>query len=159
LPDQSPRARVEPRVVNIQGGDYAEGNIDKRQGTFVAGDLITEDQTHNVAGLLNPYLGLRAFTAAERDIFAGRERIVQALVNRLSSNDGDRLLFIVGASGSGKSSLARAGLLPALAEHLGARGHDIVLRIIDHPGHTPASMLARILEGFQTPTAARAIRR
>ncbi len=59
---------------------------------------ITEEQSYNVAGLPNPYLGLRAFTAAEQDIFAGRERMVQALVKRLAAEDGDRLLCLVGAS-------------------------------------------------------------
>jgi Novel STAND NTPase 1/Sulfatase-modifying factor enzyme 1 len=169
-------ARPEPSAVNTEDGDSAEGSLDQRQSTFVEGDqynlggdfrgaqvniastVITEAHAYNVAGLPNPYLGLRAFTAAERDIFAGRERIVRALVERLSTDDGDRLLFIVGASGSGKSSLARAGLLPALAEHLGARSHDVHPRIIDHPGRTPTTALARALDGFQTPSAAPAPR-
>src|SRR5262245_9280900 len=149
-PDPSERdaaaAQHDQRVVNTQGGDYAEGNI-LRQGTFVEGDqynlsgdfpdaqvylgstVITEEQAYNVAGLSNPYLGLRAFTAAERDIFAGRASFVRALVERLSGDDGDRLLFIVGASGSGKSSLVRAGLLPDLADHLHERGLAVQTRV------------------------------
>ncbi len=139
------------RVVHTQGGDYAEGNIDKR--IIVAGDLITEEQAYHVAGLPNPYLGLRAFTESERDIFAGRERIVQALVERLSRDDGDRLLFIVGASGSGKSSLARAGLLPALAERLREGGTSVETRIIAHPSHLPASVLVQLIEAGQASPA------
>jgi len=151
-PEQSGTTQVERRVVNTQGGDYAEGSIDKRQGTFVKGNLVvTEEQAYKVAGLPNPYIGLRAFTAAERDIFAGRKRIVHALVDRLSADDGDRLLFIVGSSGSGKSSLARAGLLPDLADRLRDLGCPVLTRTIDHPGHTPAVALQRALQDSPAP--------
>lgn len=148
-PEQSYDAQAERRVVNTQGGDYAEGDIDKRRGTFVEGNLfVIEDQVYNVAGLRNPYIGLRSFTAAERDIFAGRERIVRTLVDRLSADDGDQLLFIVGASGSGKSSLARAGLIPALAEQFSASNYVVQTCIIDHPGRTPTRAVGRILDSF-----------
>ncbi len=112
---------------------------------------VAEEQTYSVAGLPNPYLGLRAFTAADRDIFAGRERIVQALVRRLTAEDGDRLLFLVGASGSGKSSLARAGLLPGLEALLESQGQAVKTRILDRPGRAPAAALARLLA--DTPDA------
>ncbi|WP_124681998.1 nSTAND1 domain-containing NTPase [Candidatus Viridilinea mediisalina] len=129
-------------IVNTGGGDYAEGTIDKRQGTFV-----TEEQSYNVAGFANPYMGLRAFTAAERDIFAGRERIVAALAQRLAAEDGDRLLFIVGASGSGKSSLVRAGLIPALIDGLNARGMLVHSRSVDAIGH--GGLVAELKRWFQ----------
>lgn len=65
----------------------------------------------------NPYLGLVAFDDADADRFFGRERLVAELVERLSGNGtGSRCLVIVGPSGSGKSSVARAGLIPALRE-------------------------------------------
>lgn len=112
-PEQGDTAQDELNVVDTKGGGITTGNV---SGTGIAIGpgaqaivTITEETAYNVAGLKNPYLGLRAFTAAERDIFAGRERIVRALVDRLSADDGDRLLFIVGASGSGKSSSIRSG--------------------------------------------------
>jgi WD40 repeat protein/class 3 adenylate cyclase len=58
-----------------------------------------------------PYRGLAAFQPEDADRFFGREHLVAELVERL---DRDRVLFVVGPSGSGKSSLVRAGLIPAI---------------------------------------------
>lgn len=148
--DQSDSPQTNQRTIHTHGGDYAEGNIDKRQGTFVEGTIIiTEEQAYNVTGLKNPYLGLRAFSAAERTIFAGRERIVQTLVKRLSADDGDRLLFIVGASGSGKSSLARAGLIPGLEDAFQDK-HTVNTQIFDYPGQNVQDSLTRLLAVLTT---------
>lgn len=63
----------------------------------------------------NPYKGLRAFQMADARDFFGRERLIHRLVNRLSEHDRmARFLAVVGPSGSGKSSVVRAGLVPAL---------------------------------------------
>ena len=59
-----------------------------------------------------PYKGLAAFGVDDADYFFGRERAVDALVTRAVDAC---VLAVVGDSGSGKSSLVRAGLLPALA--------------------------------------------
>ncbi|GAB3728612.1 hypothetical protein GCM10027598_49190 [Amycolatopsis oliviviridis] len=61
-----------------------------------------------------PYIGLTAFGPGDAGRFFGRERLVEKLVTRLS---GQRFLAVLGASGSGKSSLLRAGLLPAVGEN------------------------------------------
>jgi len=60
-----------------------------------------------------PFPGLRAFTSDEAPIFFGREREADKLIEELSESD-RRFIAVVGASGSGKSSLVAAGLLPAL---------------------------------------------
>jgi HEAT repeat protein len=65
----------------------------------------------------SPYPGLRPFTTDEAAIFFGRGREVDALIARLR-DPGQRFLAVVGASGTGKSSLIRAGLIPRL--HNGA---------------------------------------
>nr|WP_269813388.1 BTAD domain-containing putative transcriptional regulator [Ornithinimicrobium sediminis] len=59
-----------------------------------------------------PYVGLRPFEQVEADRFFGRDALVQQLVEKLGEH---RAVAVVGPSGSGKSSLVRAGLLPALA--------------------------------------------
>ena len=63
----------------------------------------------------NPYRGLAAFDEADAGLFFGRDDVVERVVKRLASGEPDhRFLALVGPSGSGKSSLARAGVLPAL---------------------------------------------
>lgn len=63
----------------------------------------------------NPYIGLRAFDETDTDRFFGRERLVDQLVERLSGNTiRSRCVVVIGPSGSGKSSVVRAGLIPAL---------------------------------------------
>ncbi len=59
----------------------------------------------------NPYKGLRAFEEADADDFHGRESLVDVLVDRVAE---ERFLTVIGPSGSGKSSVVRAGLIPAL---------------------------------------------
>ena len=65
-----------------------------------------------------PYKGLQFFTEADADLFFGRELVITKLVSQLNPVKGDRFLAIVGASGSGKSSIIRAGLIPALKRGL-----------------------------------------
>ncbi|MGE5073523.1 MAG: helix-turn-helix domain-containing protein, partial [Anaerolineae bacterium] len=65
-----------------------------------------------------PYKGLSYFDEGDAELFVGREQLARSLMNRilaLSRERGaERFLAIVGASGSGKSSLVRAGIIPAL---------------------------------------------
>jgi WD40 repeat protein/transcriptional regulator with XRE-family HTH domain len=68
---------------------------------------------------ISPYKGLNYFDEGDTDLFAGREALTARLTERVlalasSSAPDRRLLAVVGASGSGKSSLVRAGLVPAL---------------------------------------------
>ena len=65
----------------------------------------------------NPYRGLRPFQAVDQRYFFGREKLVRTLIKRLDGSRTEtnpRFLAVVGPSGSGKSSLVRAGLIPAL---------------------------------------------
>lgn len=58
-----------------------------------------------------PFPGLRRFETSERRIFFGRDGLSDVLLEKLRAT---RFVAVVGTSGSGKSSLVRAGLLPAL---------------------------------------------
>ncbi len=61
----------------------------------------------------NPYRGLRAFEAEHRELFFGRGIEIQTVVDRLR---GQPFVLVAGDSGVGKSSLCRAGVLPAVTE-------------------------------------------
>ncbi len=64
---------------------------------------------------MNPYKGLRAYQEADASEFFGREALTQQLIARFAEQgDWARFLAVVGPSGSGKSSVVRAGLVPAL---------------------------------------------
>ena len=80
-----------------------------------------------------PYKGLAAFEPADEDVFFGREELVKDLVGRL--HDG-AFLAVVGASGSGKSSLVRAGIVPAMLRGDASLRHAIVT-----PGVRPLAAL------------------
>jgi len=92
------------------------------------------------APLVCPYKGLAAFDAEDAAYFFGRERLVADLVARLV---GAPLLAVVGPSGSGKSSVLRAGLLPALAGGV-LPGSDIWTQAIIRPGQRPMHELRRV---------------
>ena len=65
----------------------------------------------------NPYKGLRPFQEADAADFFGREALIEQLLTRLrEDNEYSRFLAVVGPSGSGKSSVVKAGLLPALRQ-------------------------------------------
>jgi len=61
-----------------------------------------------------PFKGLQFFDEADADLFFGREELTARLMDRLRGSPPLRFLAVVGASGSGKSSIVRAGLVPAL---------------------------------------------
>ena len=93
-----------------------------------------------------PYPGLRAYFTRERDWYFGREEHVDAMLSRLEES---RFLAVVGSSGSGKSSLVFAGLIPALIEgQLAGSRRDANDRpapwsiICFNPGNDPLAELA-----------------
>ena len=76
---------------------------------------LIEQEEVVVGEIANPYKGLRSFSEADADDFFGRETLVQQLLARLSEGgDLSRFLAVIGPSGSGKSSVVKAGLIPAL---------------------------------------------
>src|SRR5215831_17787607 len=88
------------------------------------------------------YPGLRPFDAENALLFFGRDPQTDALLRRL---DDTRFLAVIGLSGSGKSSLVRAGLLPGLRRgHLCSAGSQWRFSLM-RPGSDPLRALARAL--------------
>ncbi|GAB3460826.1 nSTAND1 domain-containing NTPase [Actinophytocola sediminis] len=73
---------------------------------------VVTQQTSAAAEEDAPYLGLRAFQAADANLFFGREQLTAELTAKISAQ---RFTAVFGASGVGKSSLLRAGLAPRLS--------------------------------------------
>jgi WD40 repeat protein/serine/threonine protein kinase/DNA-binding SARP family transcriptional activator len=107
------------------------------------------------ATLKNPYKGLLAFQEADAADFFGRDAMVQRLLNRLNSvgksasgNENDpgagRFLAVVGPSGSGKSSLVKAGLIPAIRQGM-LPGSDNWFIVEMTPGTHPMEELEAAL--------------
>jgi WD40 repeat protein/tRNA A-37 threonylcarbamoyl transferase component Bud32 len=97
-----------------------------------------------------PFKGLASFEPSDADYFFGRERLIAELVARLV---GATFLGIVGPSGSGKSSVLRAGLLPALAGGV-LPGSERWRRVLIRPGERPLDELRRMLaSGAKDPIA------
>jgi len=94
---------------------------------------------------LCPYVGLEAFAEAKRDVFFGRQRLAMELAGRLKNS---RVLIVVGSSGSGKSSLVRAGLLPAMKKDAFPPEKWQYLDPIV-PGADPQATIAELLQGSQ----------
>lgn len=86
-----------------------------------------------------PYQGLQAFTAAQREFFFGRQRVIEEIRRRLEEKP---FVPIIGASGSGKSSIVRAGLIPWLEE----TGWTVLAPI--KPGYEPLAALRTVFEPF-----------
>lgn len=95
---------------------------------------------------LCPYVGLDAFSETKQSVFFGRERLIETAVRMLARG---RLLAVVGPSGSGKSSLVLAGLLPVLKEGAapGSEHWRYAPRMV--PGSDPMANLARVLYALQ----------
>src|SRR6266550_1299780 len=126
---------VSPEVAHlarkVEGLDYVERGAVRLKGLEKAVEVVAvrperEDVARDLAfrraldpaaaGALetrNPYKGLRAFGEGDAEDFFGRESLTEHLVERLGQT---RFLAVVGPSGSGKSSVVRAGLVPRLRQ-------------------------------------------
>jgi WD40 repeat protein/serine/threonine protein kinase len=102
-------AAVEPADRYLDVLDLASAARQALTGAVIA------PAPHGEVDVRNPYKGLRAFSEADKEDFFGREELVERLVEQFAKDvKGSRFLGVVGPSGSGKSSVVRAGLIPAL---------------------------------------------
>ncbi len=161
----------------------ATGDRGRETGATVIPGLRSSVSGLSLSELTNPYKGLRAFAEADAADFFGRETLIQELLRRMSEvgdpaagvgHELARFLAVVGPSGSGKSSVVRAGLIPALRQG-GLPGSDqwfivemlpgahpweeleaALLRIAVNP---PESLLAQLQDAERERGLLRAVRR
>ena len=102
-----------------------------------------EDPAPGPAWPGGPYLGLVPFEERDAQLFYGRDELADRLVRRLAERlDGAGILLVAGESGSGKSSLLRAGLLPRLAAGALGPGSEAWPRRVIRPTASPLRELA-----------------
>lgn len=94
-----------------------------------------------------PYKGLDVFEEDDAELFFGRERLVEDLVGRVKES---RTVFVTGPSGSGKSSLVRAGLVPALKQGT-IKSSEHWLYETMKPGREPLKDLALAFSRLKSP--------
>ncbi|MEH2258066.1 nSTAND1 domain-containing NTPase, partial [Nostoc sp.] len=109
-----------------------------RSITLITHKNQTQAQTFEVKDEC-PYQGLKAFEAEQKQFFFGRKQVVRKILGKLAQKP---FVPIIGASGSGKSSLVQAGLIPELDDSVWQ-----VLPLIK-PGFQPLQELRGVLKAF-----------
>ena len=95
-----------------------------------------------------PFKGLQFFDVDDSGLFFGRETLTAKLINRL--RDVDFLSVIIGASGSGKSSLVRAGLVPVIKK----RNANWQVHILTPTSHPLEALAIELTRDSESVTAA-----
>ncbi|MBW2528835.1 MAG: hypothetical protein JRI23_31960, partial [Deltaproteobacteria bacterium] len=112
--------------------EHRERGVWDRLGPSLFGEDEPDAAPPSSGGISRPYRGLASFSAAEAALFFGREEQAEALANRIRRHP---MVTVTGSSGSGKSSLLFAGVLPLL--------EDADVRTM-RPGADPLSELRRV---------------
>ncbi|MBO3461192.1 nSTAND1 domain-containing NTPase [Aetokthonos hydrillicola] len=124
---------------SISGGTFAQ--------YFISTSEAEESIHHRPLIQVSPYLGLSKFETADKDKFFGREGWITKLSDRLPKKD--NVLLLLGASGSGKSSLINAGLIPHLKDNWGS-----FLNLTFRPDKNPFESLYYCLASHYTQSQA-----
>jgi len=147
------------RSITTEGGDYAEGNIDKRQGVFISGGIIygpvvgvnQGSVTANYTVQQRPNPALHQLRAPVSD-FVGREReidqLVQALSRAASGGAAAAISGVRGMGGIGKTELARV-VAHRLKETFPDAQILIELRGASSSPLTPEQALQTVIRAFE----------
>jgi DNA-binding SARP family transcriptional activator/tRNA A-37 threonylcarbamoyl transferase component Bud32/outer membrane protein assembly factor BamB len=127
-------------AVGGQEGGRSSIPSDERRAVDSARRAAARQLVISTSAGVNPYRGLRAFDEADAAAFHGREAAIDDLVTRV---DACRLVTVVGASGSGKSSVVLAGLVPRLRSC-----GDVVVTMV--PGDDPVGALRTVMTEVAT---------
>ena len=140
MKDVFPRGAFD-RIVDLEDNDLPLPELlDSRFHSLLASEF-------EVIMTQRPYLGLRPFDYPDQRFFFGRQEQIYALYRLI---DRSRFVSVVGSSGSGKSSLVRAGLLPLLDEESREAGCRVWKRKVMRPGTAPIATLAKELAALTT---------
>ena len=141
------------KVLHLLGVD------DTRSWMQTLGELRRNANGRRRDSLPNPYRGLEPFTELDADDFFGRteltDRVIDRIDQRLEASRSDigpapRLIAVVGASGSGKTSLLRAGVMPRLVAR-----PDTDVTYLTPDEDDPLAHLTRIADDVQHAAAQR----
>lgn len=139
------RDKLEPATIQLAEhyrqtpGLFHLPKHDKGEYIFLSPKVTLNLPTYNPG--LNPYKGLQAYEPTDASHFFGREAVIQELLERIHQQ---KLVIVAGASGTGKSSLVKAGIIPRLMEE------DFV-PLMMRPGHRPVEQLQLLLPDLQPP--------
>jgi len=132
------------------GGDFFIGNkgFSADEVSVLVAQISTTFQPKPFDGRC-PYKGLDVFEEEDAEMFFGREKLVQDLVVRVKES---RTVFVTGPSGSGKSSLVRAGLIYALKQgDIKESNSDRWLYATLKPGRDPFEAVAGAFSRLKSP--------
>jgi WD40 repeat protein len=144
------RDRIEPdtetRAIRQTPGIFPLPKHDKGEYIFLApGHPLNLPPAPPLDLSSNPYQGLASFEEQHKDLFFGRQALTQNLTDFVVTHT---MTVVLGASGSGKSSLVKAGLVPKLRQI-----QDWYLLPTFRPGESPFKALNKILESLNlSPT-------
>ena len=145
---------LQTRVKQLSGEQQAPGiyplrrDYDKGEFIFTPPEFDPEVDLAKALPLNeenNPYRGLKSFDEKHAKFFFGRQALIEELAKRLTQPN-QALAVVLGVSGSGKSSLVKAGLIPHLRNQNTEQKTEL-WRILDpmRPGEAPFTSLARTL--------------
>jgi WD40 repeat protein/DNA-binding SARP family transcriptional activator len=140
------QAKLADDVVDLQELHEHTEQVARLAASQDPPDDVLEDRP---AGVICPYKGLARFEPDDAGFFFGRERLVAEAVTHLV---GVGLVGVVGPSGSGKSSLVRAGLLPALGGGV-LPGSERWRQVLMRPGEHPMQELGLVFGAGASVTA------
>lgn len=141
LAEQARNKELSPDILAVE---FSRLNLEIKEVV-----IIDQDPPRKPFTGVNPYRGLRKFTETDAEFFFGRNAAIQTLLDRakvmLESDTGfyaSDLMAVLGPSGSGKSSLVRAGLIPAIQQDRipGSNQWPVMVLL---PGEHPLENLAR----------------
>lgn len=143
--EQLPTLPVVLAYVRACGGDAVRWEARWRQAVQECAEGAPEED-----GALVPYRGLARFEPGDSHLFFGREQLTADLVDLMHRQ---RFAAVFGPSGSGKSSLLRAGLIPVLRRPGLSDPPAAAIRILT-PGERPARTHAALLTPAEGPDGA-----